>query len=119
MFYNAIHNNYPTLENFPLVKNSTAYPYGFSSLSSYAYTKLKKAVRKNPEEEAICGFLRMYEKTIKGIITRDAIREYSPYDEESVMRILSDFYSGKKNSAADLNWLLTFEIFRQKLNITG
>lgn len=119
VFYGAIHNNYPSLENYPLVKNSVAYPYGLSSLTSYAYTRMKKAVRKDPQEEGICGFLRMHEKPIREIITRDAVREYKPYDEESVMRILNDFYSGKKNSAADLNWLLTFEIFRQKLNITG
>ncbi len=119
VFYDAIHNNYPSLEDYPLVKNSIVYPYGFSSLASHAYTRLKKAVRKNQQEESICELFRVHEKTIREIITRDAVREYKPYDEESVMRILNDFYSGKKNSVSDLNWLLTFEMFRKKLNITG
>jgi hypothetical protein len=119
LFYNAIHNNYPALEDYPLVKNSTVYPYGLSSLTSYAYTHLKKAIRKNPQEESLCGLFRMHEKTIREIITRDAVREYKPYDEEAVMSILNDFYGSRKASASDLNWLLTFEMFRKKLSITG
>ena len=119
LFYNAIHNNYPALEGYPLVKNSTIYPYGLSSLSSYAYTRLKKSFRKNPQEESICQLFRVHEKTIREIITRDTVREYKPYNEEVVMSILNDFYSGRKNSSNDLNWLLTFELFRNKLSITG
>ncbi len=118
LFYNAIHNNYPALEDYQLVKNSIAYPYGLTSLASYAYTRVKKSVRKNPQEESICSLFRVHEKTIREIITRDAVRAYKPYDEESVMSIINGFYNGKKNSA-DLNWLLTFEMFRKKLNITG
>ncbi len=119
LFYNAIHKNYPALENYPLVKNSTVYPYGLSSMASYAYTRLKKTISKNPQEESICGLFRVHEKTIREIITREAVREYKPYDEESVMSIINDFYSGKQKSADNLNWLLTFELFRKKLNITG
>jgi hypothetical protein len=119
LFYKAIHENYPALEDFPLVKNSILYPYGLSSLTSYAYTRLKKAVRKNPRAEIIYSLFRIHEKAIREIITRDEIREYKPYDEESVINILNDFYSGKNKDSGDLNWLLTFEIFRRKLNITG
>ncbi len=118
LFYNAIHNNYPALQDFPLVKNSTVYPYGLSLFTSHVYTRMKKSIQKNPQEESICGLFRVHEKTIREIITRDAVREYKPYNEESVMSIINGFYSGKKNSA-DLNWLLTFEMFRKKLNITG
>ncbi len=119
LFYNAVHNNYPALEDHPLVKNSTIYPYGLSSLASYAYTRIKKTIKKNPQEESICALFRMHEKTIREIITRDAVREYKPYNEEAVMGIINDFYSGKKNSSSDLNWLLTFEMFRKKMSITG
>ena len=119
LFYEAINNNFPALDDFPLVKNSVVYPYGLSSLASYAFTQLKKTISKNPQEESICDLFRVHEKTIREIITRDAVREYKPYDEEAVMGIINDFYSGKKNSASDLNWLLTFEMFRKKLSITG
>jgi hypothetical protein len=119
LFYTAIRNNYPELEEFPLVKNSTIYPYGFSAAASYAYTKLKKAIRKNTSEESVISLFKTQEKAIKEIITRDEVREYKPYDEESVIHILDDFYSGKSKNTDDLNWLLTFEMFRKKLNITG
>ncbi len=119
IFYKAIRDNYPELEDFPLVKNSTIYPYGLSSVASYAYTKLKKTITKNTDAETISSFFKTHEKAIKEIITRDEVREYKPYEEESVMHIVDDFYSGKNKNTDDLNWLLTFEIFRKKLNITG
>ncbi len=119
LFYSAIHENYPALEEFPLVKNSTIYPYGLTSLTSYAYTKLKQTMSKNTSGESTLNFFRTHEKVIKEIITRDEIREYKPYDEEAVMQIISDFYEGNNKNTDDLNWLLTFEMFRKKLNITG
>lgn len=119
LFYTAIRDNYPALEDFPLVKNSTIYPYGLSSVASYAYTKLKKSIRKNATDEQVLNLFKTHEKAIKEIITRDEIREYKPYNEESVMHIIDDFYSGKNKNTDDLNWLLTFEMFRKKLNITG
>ena len=119
LFYEAINTNYPALDDFPLVKKSVIYPYGLSSLASDAYTHLKKTMKKNSQEESICALFHVHEKTIREIITRDAVREYKPYDEEAVMSIINDFYSGKKNSSSDLNWLLTFEMFRKKLSITG
>ncbi len=118
LFYKAIHDNYPELEDFSLVKDSKVYPYGLTSFTSNAYAILKKTIGKNDSEKSISNFFRTHEKTIKEMITRDEIREYKPYDEESVMRILNDFYSGNSKSINDLNWLLSFEMFRKKLNIT-
>lgn len=118
LFYKVIKNNYPALEDFPLVKNSTIYPYGLSSLTSYAYTRMKKTIKKDDSTNSLYGFLRNHENTVREIINRDAVREYKPYDEESVMRIINDFYSGRSNKTEAINWLLTFEIFRKKLNIT-
>ena len=119
LFYTAIRENYPALEDFPLVKNSTIYPYGLTSLTSYAYTKLRQTMKRNTPGESISNFFRSHEKVIKEIITRDEVREYKPYDEEAVMKIVSDFYEGNNKNTDDLNWLLTFEVFRKKLNITG
>ena len=118
LFYNAIKENYPALEDFPLVKNSTVYPYGLSSLTSHAYTRLKKTISKKKTGETLLNLLKIHEKPIKEIITRDKIREYKPYDEDSVIKIVNDFYSGKTENADDLNWLLSFEMFRKELNIT-
>jgi hypothetical protein len=118
LFYNAIKENYPELEDFPLVKNSTIYPYGLSSLTSHAYTRLKKTIGGKKTGETLLNFLKIHEKQIREIITRDEIREYKPYDEDSVIRIVNDFYSGKSENSNDFNWLLTFEMFRKKLNIT-
>lgn len=119
IFYKAIRDFYPALEDFPLVKNSTIYPYGLPSLASYAYTRIKKTFRKNSSVDALMNLFRTHEKAIKEIITRDEVREYRPYNEEAVMCIIDEFYSGKNTNTDDLNWLLTFEIFRKKLNITG
>ena len=119
LFYKAIHENYPALEEFPLVKNGTIYPYGMGSLTAYAYTGLKKKLRMSSREATLDNLFRTHEKVIKEIITREAIREYEPYDDESVMRIINDFYSGKTKNTYDLNWLLTFELFRKKLDITA
>ncbi len=119
IFYNAISENYPPLEDFPLVKDSTIYPYGLSSLTSYAYTKMKKSIAKSEINGAVYTFLKNHENTVREMINRDEIREFKPYDEESVIQIVSDFYSGKNKSTDDLTWLLTFELFRKKLNIVA
>lgn len=117
LFYKAIHENYPALKHFPLVKNSTIYPYGLSSLTSYAYIRLKKALGKNKTGEMASSFFKTREKLIRETITREKIREYKPYNEESVMHIINEFYDRKNKNADDLDWLLTFEIFRKHLNI--
>ena len=119
LFYNAIHENYPELEEFSLVKNSMKYPYGLSALSSYAYTKVKKSFRKNPSDITRINFFKMHEQAIREIVTRDVIREYAPYDEEFVISIINDFYEGKENRLNDLDWLLSFEMFRRSLHITS
>lgn len=118
IFFKAIKDNYPELEDFSLVKDSTVYPYGLTSFTSNVYTIMKKTIGKNDSEKSISNFFRTHEKTIKEMITRDEIREYKPYDEEAVMGILNDFYSGKSKNINDLNWLLSFELFRKKMNIT-
>jgi hypothetical protein len=119
LFYNAIRENYPPLEDFPLVKDSTIYPYGLSSLTSYAYTKMKKTIAKSESGRSVYTFFKNHENAVREMINRDEIREYQPYDEDSVIRIINDFYSGKNKRTDDLTWLLTFEIFRKKLNITA
>jgi hypothetical protein len=119
LFYNAIRENYPPLEDFPLVKDSTIYPYGLSSLTSYAYTKMKKTITKGESGGSVYTFFKNQENAVREMINRDEIREYQPYDEESVIRIINDFYSGKNKSTDDLTWLLTFELFRKKLNIVS
>jgi hypothetical protein len=117
LFYDAIHKNYPALEEFPLVKDANIYPYGMTSLTAYAYTGLKRKFGRSSWEATLFNFFKTHEKAIKEIITREEVREYKPYDEESVMRIINDFYSGRTKDTSDLNWLLTFEMFRKKLDI--
>jgi hypothetical protein len=119
LFYKTINSIYPALEDFPLVKNSVIYPYGLSSVSSFAYTKIKKSLKKTSGNLYSFDFFKIHEKMIRDILTREEIREYKAYNEESVIRVVNDFYGGKYDKLNELDWLLTFELFRKNLNITS
>ena len=67
LLYKSIQKNYPALEDFPLVKDSTIYPYGLSSLTSYAYTRMKKTMRKDTSSESIYSFFRNHENAVREI----------------------------------------------------
>ncbi len=119
IFYDTIRNSYPELEKFPLVKNGSVYPYGLSALGSYAYTRIKKSLNKKITNDLKINFYTSHEQAIREIITREEIREYKPYDEEAVINIINGFYSGQYEKIDELDWLLTFELFRKNLNITA
>lgn len=118
LFYKAIDEYYPPLKKIPLVKNGITYPYGSSTIKSFLITSVKKRFIKTSSYNYKVELFDSIEAYVRDIFADQKTQHYSIYDQTAVKKIISEYYSGKKDRVDELDWLYSFEIFRRKMNIS-
>lgn len=118
LFYKAIDEYYPTLKNIPLVKNGITYPYKSSTIKSFLITSVKKRFIKTSSYNYKVELFDFIEAYVRDLFADENTQHYSNYDQTAIKKIISEYYSGKKDRVDELDWLYSFEIFRRKMNIS-
>lgn len=118
IFYKAINELSSCLKKFPLVKNGISYPFGLTSITSFIFTNVKKRFIKSSSYNYKVEMFDSMETYVRDIFADQQTKQYSNYDQTAIKKIISEYYSGKKERVDELDWLYTFEMFRRKLNIT-
>ena len=119
LFRSLIQAYQSTLTNYPLVKGVTTYPYWFSTLPASLYTKVKTTCGSqfhNPSREE---FLRTMKEYINDILISGDVKTFSVYDQQALKRLVDEYFGGKTNLAGELDWWLSFELWRQSMKATN
>ncbi|MCY4172018.1 MAG: hypothetical protein OXF08_10560 [Bacteroidetes bacterium] len=112
-----IQKHAPNLSKYPLVKGTMMYPFRLGTVSSYAYTLLKKRFIPcywDPRPQAYIGHMKEY---ILDTLRSDSVRHYEPYDQVKLRQIADRFAVGDMQYTAQLDWWLTFDLWRRVLSV--
>lgn len=115
LFRRMIAENAPILAKFPLVAGNISYPYGFSVIPSYLWTKVKQrtgGAYHDPSGKQLLMILKEF--ILDRIHSRDCI-DCAYYDHKKVTALAEGFYSGNAAFANELDWWLAFELWRSNV----
>ncbi|MBZ0200351.1 MAG: hypothetical protein K8H86_10820, partial [Ignavibacteriaceae bacterium] len=115
IFRSIISQSNLKLDKFPLVKNQIIYPFGSSSLSARVITRIKNKlgfVYNDPTRNIMLDLLKEY---VFELINSREIKNFAIYDLNKIANIVTGYYSKNKSFAYELDWFLTFELWRQSL----
>ena len=107
----------PSLTKYPLVKGQLTYPFAFPTIPAWLYTKFKTKTGllfRNPTRD---DFLHSLKEYIYDVIASDSVKGWGAYNYKSIVRLADRYYSGDKALSSDLDWFLSFELWRQSLGI--
>jgi len=115
IFKAILSGNKLNLTKFPLVKNQITYPYGSSSLFARIFVRIKKQIGNVYEYPTRVNMLNLLEEFFFDLISSTEFHSCELYDLDKIKKIVNGYYSGNKSYALHLDWLLTFELWRQSL----
>jgi len=109
-----IQSNYKNLTNFPLVKNNLQYSYHLKPIIAKFYIKLRSKFLSNEINIRNQELLWKLKAFIFDSRQTSSFRHFEYYNLKNIDAILKSFYSGDYKLTKQINWLITFEIFRQE-----
>ncbi|RPI70059.1 MAG: hypothetical protein EHM47_12825 [Ignavibacteriales bacterium] len=117
LFYKIIKQLSPELSKIPLVKGDVIYPFGLGTLSTSVYIRLKGRTKTGYKDNLQYDFLNSLEEYVQDTINSGDFLSCDYYDHQEIKNIVNGYYTNKNLSLAnDLDWWLTFDIWRKNLH---
>jgi len=117
LFRKIIKSNSPELEKYALAKGISTHPYFLNSLQSriwgIARKKLGFVSYQNKNSDILLKNLKEY---VFDAVNSRAVKETSYYDYTKVKNIVDRYYNGDLSYSGELDWWLSFELFRQSIS---
>jgi hypothetical protein len=112
IFRNILNKSNNKLNSYKLVKNSFYYSYNTGSLNLRFKMLIKRRFgllykEKTPEE-----FLNMMKEYILDMISSDEFNTFEYYNHRKIKQMVNSYYAGDKTRESEINWWLTFDIWR-------
>jgi hypothetical protein len=99
-----------------MVKNNTTYPFYFSTVPAWVWTKFKAKLGLSFFDPSVLEFLSVMKEFIQDTVHSNEVKSYSAYDYPAIERLVEQFYVSKKELANEVDWWLSFELWRQIIN---
>lgn len=116
LFYKIIKDFSPTLAHIPFVKGDTTYPFGLGSITTSIWVKLKAKLGFSYKDDFLLKFLGTLSEYSQDTINSQDFISCEYYDHNKVKEIVEGYYRRNNFSLAnDLNWWLTFELWRRNI----
>jgi len=116
LFRKIINSNSPELKKFELAKGLSTHPYFFNSLQSRIWGIAKKRIGlskyQNNNSHILLNSLKEY---VCDILNSRNVKETSYYDYIKVKNIVERYYNGDSSYSNELDWWLSFELFRKSI----
>jgi len=114
IFHKIIDDNSPKLKHFPLVKDGIIYPFRLRTIPASIYMKIKRKLGFVYHDKMVENFLNHLSDFIQDTIRSTDVRSSGFYDYKRITEITDGYFLKKDmNYARDLNWWLSFEIWRK------
>lgn len=111
-----IKRDHASLTKYPLVKGGTTYPFGLSSTQAIAWTMIKSRLGMAIVDPSRNEFLESLSQFILDTAHSESVKSYPAYDYGKILKLVNGYYAGQKNLAADVDWWLAFELWRQSVD---
>jgi hypothetical protein len=112
IFRHILNDSTNKLFNYKLVKNSIYYPYWARSFYKRFLMIYKKKFGNVYNDTSGEQFLYMMRDYIHDIINSTGFNSFEYYDHSGIKDKVKKFYKGDKSYTSQLNWWLTFDIWR-------
>jgi hypothetical protein len=116
LFRKIIKENCKSLSTFTLVKGNITHPYSLTSLQSRVWAKFMRKMKREYYDSNRIELLLAIKDYIVDITNSLEVKNYDHYNYSGIKRIVNNFYNGDLTSADDLDWWLSFELFRGGLS---
>jgi hypothetical protein len=113
LFREIIKQNYPSLAKYPLAKVNTTHPFYLPSLATILLSKAKIRLGHQYKDESVHLFLWLIKEYLVDLVHSKETVEYPPYEHNKIARKVQEYYAGAKNLSGEINWWLTFELWRR------
>ncbi len=115
LFKSSIYKRYPSLARFPLVRGNLTHPFNLNSFQAFAWTKIKSKMRLGFINPLPFLFLDRLSEFIMDTVLSESVKSFSAYNYPVLLKKIEDYYSGKKELQTQIDWWLSFEIWRQSI----
>jgi len=115
LYRDIIRRRSPRLATYPLARFDSSYPFRFGALESYLWTKVKKTFSRATSFNGRNVLLLALESYIRDTASSKAVREFEPYDQVKIQTMIDKFYTGHAEYATEIDWWISFELWRQSL----
>lgn len=105
------------LRNYPLAKEGTTYPYPFTTIPAWAWRKGKETLGMKFDEQYAKQLLLHTREFVQDMVRSAETKSFGAYDYPKVARTVEDFYRGSHQLASQVDWWLTFELWRRSLSL--
>lgn len=101
------------LSKIPLVKGGTTYPFALPTVPAHLWTKLQTRLGRSYTDATRTAFLSTLRPLALHLLHSAAVRQYEPYDQNKLTTLVEGYYDGAAERAAEVDWWLAFEAWRQ------
>ena len=116
LFRRIIAEHFPKLARYPLVKNNVTYPFFLSTVPALLYTKAKSKIGYHYNDDSTHLFLELMREFILDSLNSKNVLECAAYNYQKASKYINAYYAGNKAFSTEVNWWLTFELWRRNIN---
>lgn len=117
LFRKIIHQNINELKKYPLAKNDVIYPYYLGSKLSRLYSITMKKFNRTFADTSRDLLFDTINDFIMDSFTSLDVRNCSFYDKKKIDFLAKEFRNGNKNVYSQIDWWLSFELFRKQIKL--
>ncbi len=111
----AIRAHCPALASLPLVKDGVTYPFSLGTIPSWLWRRGMGMLGKEYHEPYIHQLLSHLKVFVLDTAHSRATKEFAPYAHDDIVALVRAYYGGRSDLASQVDWWLTFELWRRSL----
>ncbi len=115
LYRDAIRRASPRLSKIPLVKEGEKYPFGFATVPALVLRKMKRTLGFSYRDDTAHVFLKQLSEFVNDLVRSEQVRTYAPYDHRKILKMVDAYYHGDTSRASEVDWWLSFELWRRGL----
>lgn len=114
-FFKEIINKHKILTKIPLTKDGVYYSFKSPNLLSSVTVRAKKKFGFVYNDNFTSHFLKEIDEFVRDSFNSLETRNYEPYDHKKISKVISEFYKGETKLASEVDWWLTFDVWRRNV----
>ncbi|HSW54100.1 MAG TPA: hypothetical protein VLH59_03350 [Ignavibacteriaceae bacterium] len=116
LFKELIEQNSIQLTKHPLVKGNITHPFNSSSIGARLQSRIKSMIGLSYQSKQHISFLCSLKEFTGDLVQSSDVQNYEYYDRKKLDKIANNFLSGKSDYNSEVDWFLSFELFRQGIS---
>ncbi len=116
LFRKIISDNNDRLSKYQLVKGNTSHPYFLNTFQTRLWSLVSNRFNgSNYQINQPVLFLSHIKEFVNDLVNSKSVKECSFYDYNKIRKIYNDYNSGNLKATSELDWFLSFDIFRRSI----